>query len=110
MGTTLALVGAYVLAAELARERHTGDHAAAFARYEELLRGYVDSAQGLPPGGARALHPSTRLGVALVHGVHRVAAWEPLRTRAQRLLLTSAKHEPVLPEHRFGAGLTTGRD
>jgi 2-polyprenyl-6-methoxyphenol hydroxylase-like FAD-dependent oxidoreductase len=44
-GTSMALVGAYVLAGELARAG--GDHAAAFAAYERELRGYVSGNQGL---------------------------------------------------------------
>jgi 2-polyprenyl-6-methoxyphenol hydroxylase-like FAD-dependent oxidoreductase len=44
-GTSLALVGAYVLAAELAQSR--GDHAAAFSRYEQRMRSFVDLNQAL---------------------------------------------------------------
>jgi 2-polyprenyl-6-methoxyphenol hydroxylase-like FAD-dependent oxidoreductase len=44
-GTSLALVGAYVLAHELARTPQ--DHAAAFARYEALMRPYVELNQAL---------------------------------------------------------------
>ena len=44
-GTSLALVGAYVLAEELARNR--GDHNVAFARYEARLRPFVDINQAL---------------------------------------------------------------
>lgn len=44
-GTSLALVGAYVLAAELARK--PGDHAAAFARYEGRMRPYVEANHGI---------------------------------------------------------------
>ncbi|MCD0444010.1 FAD-dependent monooxygenase [Glycomyces sp. A-F 0318] len=43
-GTGLALVGAYVLALELGR---TGDHALAFARYEERMRPFVEANQAL---------------------------------------------------------------
>lgn len=100
MGTTLALLGAYVLSAELATDRRGGtiDPAGAFARYEDRLRGYVDSAQGLPPGGARLLHPSSRVGVRLLQAGHWLASRKPLRAFAQRHLLTSAKGEPQLPE------------
>jgi 2-polyprenyl-6-methoxyphenol hydroxylase-like FAD-dependent oxidoreductase len=42
-GTSLALVGAYVLATELAH----GDHRAAFARYEERMRPFVALNQAL---------------------------------------------------------------
>ena len=57
-GSTLALVGAYVLAGELAAAR--GDHGAAFARYEALMRPYVLVNQGLATRGARAPMPRRR--------------------------------------------------
>lgn len=44
-GTGLALVGAYVLAGELAAAG--GDHGGAFRRYEQRVRGFVDANQGL---------------------------------------------------------------
>ena len=47
MGTTLALLGAYVLAGELAR---CDDHRAAFTAYESFMRPHVRKAQRLPPG------------------------------------------------------------
>ncbi|GAA1904131.1 FAD-dependent monooxygenase [Nocardioides lentus] len=109
MGTTLALVGAHVLTGELARDVTTGGDspAGAFRRYEDLLRRYADSAQGLPPGGARIIHPSTRAGVRGVRAFHRVAAWGPVRGFAQRHLLTSEKHEPALPDYQFARGVAT---
>jgi 2-polyprenyl-6-methoxyphenol hydroxylase-like FAD-dependent oxidoreductase len=65
MGTSLALVGAYVLGGELA----TGaDHGRAFARYDEIVRPYVERAQKLPPGTPRLAHPRTRTGIAALHG------------------------------------------
>lgn len=106
MGTTLSLVGAHILAGELARtiEPAVGaDHgysiADAFARYEEMLRGYADSAQGLPRGGARLLHPSSKAGVRAVRAALRVASLGPVRGFAQKYLLTSEKHVPVLPHY-----------
>ncbi|WP_067831736.1 FAD-dependent monooxygenase [Actinomadura kijaniata] len=45
MGTTMAMVGAYVLAGEL--RRADGDHAKAFAAYETELRDYVAANQRL---------------------------------------------------------------
>nr|WP_281372785.1 FAD-dependent monooxygenase [Kineococcus aurantiacus] len=101
MGTTLALVAAHVLAGELARTHAAGeDHPGrAFARYEALLRRYADSAQGLPPGGARLLHPFSGTGVALVRTAHRLAATRALRGLAQRTFLTSARSVPVLDDY-----------
>ncbi|MEV5276836.1 FAD-dependent monooxygenase [Streptomyces sp. NPDC051994] len=54
-GTSLALVGAYVLVGELASSR--GDHHAAFDRYQQVMRAYVDENQQLAhprPDGSRA--------------------------------------------------------
>ncbi|MER7667222.1 FAD-dependent monooxygenase [Kitasatospora sp. NPDC096128] len=67
MGTGTAVVAAYVLAGELALAR--GDHRAAFARYEGLLRDY---AQGCQKGGDRTgpfLAPRTRAGLRLRNGL-----------------------------------------
>ena len=106
MGTTLSLVGAHILAGELARTIEPAggaDHGYsipdAFARYEEMLRGYADSAQGLPRGGARLLHPSSKAGVRAVRAALRVASLGPVRGFAQKYLLTSEKHVPVLPHY-----------
>ncbi|MGW0660970.1 FAD-dependent monooxygenase [Streptodolium elevatio] len=63
LGTSLALVGAYVLAGELAAAK--GDHGAALRRYDTVMRPYVRQAQQLPPGGAAGYAPSSRLGIRL---------------------------------------------
>ena len=80
MGTTLALVGAYVMAHELAKpERNI---AAAFAAYEATMRPLVKRAQKLPPGAPRLMHPSSRSGIAALHAALAVAA----RPRVSRLI------------------------
>lgn len=58
-GTGLAVVGAYVLAGELAVAH--GDHTVAFARYEEIMKGYSKKASGANPGPFLA--PKTALGI-----------------------------------------------
>ncbi|MEU7019253.1 FAD-dependent monooxygenase [Streptomyces sp. NPDC046203] len=63
LGTSLALVGAYVLAGELAAAG--GDHRLALRRYDTVLRPYVDQAQELPPGGASGYAPSGQLGIRM---------------------------------------------
>ncbi|MEU0530798.1 FAD-dependent monooxygenase [Amycolatopsis tolypomycina] len=55
-GTSLALVGAYVLGQALAT---IPDHAAAFAAYENRLRGFVEANQALVSEGQATLFPST---------------------------------------------------
>ncbi len=89
MGTTLALTGAYVLAGELAagadRVEHGEDfHAAAFARYDALVRPFVERAQKLPPGGPRLANPRTRAGVTAFTAAVRLLATAPLRRLGDR--------------------------
>ncbi len=62
LGTSLALVGAYVLAGELAA---AATPAEAFRRYEEVLRSYVAGAQKLPPGGVGGFAPMRALDIRL---------------------------------------------
>lgn len=60
-GTGLAVVGAYVLAGELALA--DGDHDRALARFEERFRGYASISEKVNAG--RVLAPRTRLGLRL---------------------------------------------
>jgi 2-polyprenyl-6-methoxyphenol hydroxylase-like FAD-dependent oxidoreductase len=57
-GTSLALVGAYVLAGEL--KEATGDHRTAYARYEEEIRNYVEQNLNLGQKMAKEMVPRSR--------------------------------------------------
>jgi 2-polyprenyl-6-methoxyphenol hydroxylase-like FAD-dependent oxidoreductase len=48
MGTTLAIIGAYVLAGEIAK--NVEDFGEGFRGYEKVMKPYVTKAQSLPPG------------------------------------------------------------
>jgi 2-polyprenyl-6-methoxyphenol hydroxylase-like FAD-dependent oxidoreductase len=85
-GTSLALVGAYVLAGELAA--HT-DHAEAFDAYEKVLRPFVTLNQELANEGDTALFPATE---------------EALRKRNAALRTLSAL--PAEPPHATYSALT----
>ncbi|MFD6448245.1 FAD-dependent monooxygenase [Promicromonospora sp. NPDC060204] len=61
MGTSLALVGAYVLAGELARAG--GDPAVAFPAYEATVRPYAAVNMKQLPGGARGFLPPSRFEI-----------------------------------------------
>ncbi|MGA8113237.1 MAG: FAD-dependent monooxygenase [Actinocatenispora sp.] len=63
MGTSMALVGAYVLAGELVAAR--GDHQVAFAAYQSVLRDYVAGNLKPMPGGVKGFLPTTARGVRL---------------------------------------------
>ncbi|MBQ0827166.1 FAD-dependent monooxygenase [Streptomyces tagetis] len=56
-GSSLALVGAYILAGELATH---ADHQAAFAAYEDRMRPFAERNQALAGNGGTVVTPSTR--------------------------------------------------
>jgi 2-polyprenyl-6-methoxyphenol hydroxylase-like FAD-dependent oxidoreductase len=58
LGTSLALVGAYVLAGEIGRAN--GAYDVALARYQSVMCDYVKQCQELPPGGLEGMLPSSR--------------------------------------------------
>ncbi|GAB1640455.1 FAD-dependent monooxygenase [Krasilnikovia sp. MM14-A1259] len=77
LGTSLALVGAYVLAGELATTG--GEHGRAFGRYQQLLGGYVTQCQQLPPGGVKGFAPRTRLMIAARNASMQMMNHWPMR-------------------------------
>ncbi|MEU4603921.1 FAD-dependent monooxygenase [Kribbella sp. NPDC023972] len=60
-GTALSLVGAYVLAGELAAAE--GDHVRAFPAYQARMQAYVEQRMELPPGGITMAMPMTSAGI-----------------------------------------------
>jgi 2-polyprenyl-6-methoxyphenol hydroxylase-like FAD-dependent oxidoreductase len=77
LGTSLALVGAYVLAGELAAAG--GDHRVAFPRYEQVIRSYVTESQKLPPGGASGYAPKSKMVIMLSDTSMRMMSHWPMR-------------------------------
>jgi 2-polyprenyl-6-methoxyphenol hydroxylase-like FAD-dependent oxidoreductase len=75
VGTSLALVGAYVLAGELAAAG--GDHHTAFAHYERELRDYVAKGQQLAKGNATGLIPRSRSQIWLRNQLIRALPYMP---------------------------------
>ncbi len=74
-GTALSLVGAYVLAGELAAA--DGDHVRAFPAYQAELQAYVDQRMELPPGGIKLAMPMTALGISLRNAQIRLMMSRP---------------------------------
>lgn len=97
MGTSLALVGAYVLAGELGRAR--GDHAAAFARYEEIMRPYVVASHTLAPGGVDGFLPRGRFALRMRVLTARLMHHWPMRQLVAKMLDRSEVIE--LPEYEW---------
>lgn len=80
LGTSVALVGAYVLAGQLAR---CADVADAGRTYDRLVRPYVAEAQKLPGGGA-GFAPMSRAGIWLMRTSMRLAGAWPVRGFLER--------------------------
>ena len=82
MGTTLAVVGAYVLAGEIAKHTDLRD---GLASYERIMRPWVHQAQKLPPGAPRIANPTSRAGVGLLRAAVRLAGTRAVRAVASRM-------------------------
>ncbi|MDQ7803420.1 FAD-dependent monooxygenase [Amycolatopsis sp. A133] len=79
--TSLAVLGAYVLAGEL--DAAGGDHERAFAAYEREMGELVRQSRAFAAGAARSLIPASRAGVwALANGGRLVSALPAGLTRA----------------------------
>ena len=75
MGTGMAVVGAYVLAGELAEAE--GDYALAFERYESLMREFVEKCQGIADGGTDWFVPRTRFRLWLSNQMWKILPYTP---------------------------------
>jgi 2-polyprenyl-6-methoxyphenol hydroxylase-like FAD-dependent oxidoreductase len=88
LGTSLALVGAYVLAGELGAA--DGDHDVAFVRYEQVMRPYVTRGQQLPPGGVRGYAPDSAIAIGLRTASMRWMSRWPMRNLLARQFAKAA--------------------
>jgi 2-polyprenyl-6-methoxyphenol hydroxylase-like FAD-dependent oxidoreductase len=90
LGTSLALVGAYVLAGELATA-HDGTASEdtlirnALTRYESRMRPYVAQAQELPPGGTSGYAPKSRPRIVMGWVAMRWSQRWPMRLMMERI-------------------------
>jgi 2-polyprenyl-6-methoxyphenol hydroxylase-like FAD-dependent oxidoreductase len=111
LGTSLALVGAYVLAGELANadnEPTTTEQQAieaAFERYESRMRPYVEQAQQLPPGGVNGYAPMSRLRIALGRASMRWSQRWPMRLMMEQIFSKSDAID--LPNYKIDKSTAT---
>ena len=104
LGTSMSLVGAYVLAGELAAT--PADPAAAFDRYQAEMADYVAAGLALPPGGISSFAPKTRTMIALRALSWRSMSHWPMRavlekqfTKAERITLKDYPGTSSAAEH-----------
>ncbi|KAF2172661.1 hypothetical protein M409DRAFT_62414 [Zasmidium cellare ATCC 36951] len=97
-GTTLATLGAYVIAGELAS--NLDNPSAAFAQYEKKLHDYVRREQKIPfrGKGPELLNPQTGIGIALERSVFKAMA----QSKIWKLIDIGKDEDFPLPEYNFG--------
>jgi 2-polyprenyl-6-methoxyphenol hydroxylase-like FAD-dependent oxidoreductase len=98
-GSSLALIGAYVLAGELNR---TDDHLTALAQYEKFMRPHVDAAQVVRPRVLQAANPRTAGGIRRLHTGARLVASRAGRTAMRVMgsrLVDIAVDDVTLPDY-----------
>lgn len=100
IGTTLAIVGGYVLANELAAAPTL---ASALSRYAQILRPIVKEGQGVPKIVPRLLWPHSRAEISVLHGTLRLAATPALRKLFAAALVRDAE-EVRLPDYAAAGG------
>jgi 2-polyprenyl-6-methoxyphenol hydroxylase-like FAD-dependent oxidoreductase len=94
-GTSLAMVGAYVLAGELAEAG--GDHTVAFPAYQRRMRGYVEANQKMGRDRAKQASPDSRLGLWVERQTVRILPHLPARLLASLLKAVNAIELPDYP-------------
>lgn len=60
-GSTLAMVGAYILAGEL--KEYNGNYKTAFAQYENIFKPFIESKQKIAQTFAKSLVPKSKFGI-----------------------------------------------
>jgi 2-polyprenyl-6-methoxyphenol hydroxylase-like FAD-dependent oxidoreductase len=87
MGTSLALVGAYVLAGELAS---AADHQAAFLGYEQEMRVYIESCQEQAEAGKVWLVPGSAGMIRFRNWNYKMLRYPPFNKIFDRMALKAA--------------------
>jgi 2-polyprenyl-6-methoxyphenol hydroxylase-like FAD-dependent oxidoreductase len=106
--TTLAIVGAYVLAGELARA--DGDHERAYPAYERAMAEHVRGSREVALSAAKTLVPTSRAGVTgLAYGARLISALPgPLSRAVLRLGTKSARVYGSMAVENYFAGSPAG--
>ena len=105
MGTTLAIVGAYVLAGELATGLATTTPTdeivtTALKKYEEVFKSYVDSSQKLAPGIPKIANPETEWGVWVLRNIVSFVSKTGLASVFGKLAASLGKETEEFPDYK----------
>lgn len=101
-GTSIAIVGAYILAGEICKD--TENLSTALEAYERLARPFIARAQKLPPGAPHVANPETKFGISILLGISSFVAWSGLYKLAFGGTGEPKEGEWKLPEYDFENG------
>ena len=108
MGTTLAIIGAYVLANEIARH---DDHEEALRAYEDVFRDFAERSQKLPPGVPDLAYAESRLKVGLINTGAMIGASGPVQSLISLFTGTGKdENDFVLPDYDASGSKDIARD
>lgn len=96
VGASLAVVGAYTLAGELAQANDTEQ---ALIAYQARLRHYVEKAQDIPKFAPRLANPHSQFGLAVLHGTLKLASAPGVRDLFGKLI-AGKSDDILLPDYR----------
>ncbi|MCJ1447763.1 MAG: hypothetical protein MMC23_008274 [Stictis urceolatum] len=107
MGTTVAIVGPYALAGEIAKqikeangESATIDIKKACAEWEQRIRPWIERAQKIPPGAPWIVNPETSWGIWILRSIVMFAARSGLAKKLGDMTSPPAKWEGM-PGYKF---------
>ena len=98
VGTSLALVGAYVLAGEIGQGT---DIPAALKRYDEIVRPFVNKGQSMPKFVHRLAHPQSRTGIKVHRKVMKIGSAKVFRKQFGKIF--EPKGDVELPTYQIPA-------
>ncbi|MFI6865900.1 FAD-dependent oxidoreductase [Nocardia sp. NPDC050406] len=91
MGTAMAIVGAYILAGEIAAT--PGDLEGALARYETAITPFLDQAKELPGGGLSMMLPTSQFGLKAAHTVGKLMTTRLFRPIMMKMVSKTDDYE-----------------
>ncbi|CAF1475906.1 unnamed protein product [Adineta ricciae] len=102
-GTSLAIIGGYVLAGEL--YSHPDDIKTALKQYEELMLPFAKDSQGGLPNAPQLLNPQTQWGIRLRNTILRLVACTKLDklSMALAVVLGITEKKLLMPDYKWPA-------
>lgn len=94
-GTSLAIIGAYVLAGEIFTQRE--DLAGALQGYQDLMLPFVKKVQYVPANGPQYANPQTQWGIRVMRSIMSIVSWSRVDKLFAKVASVAALSENKFP-------------